>query len=268
MLNQACLADYAYIALVVSSKISPMKKLMNLKALPLFILVAVSFFTLNSCKDKDEEIVNFTLSDIDGNQYKVLKIGNQVWMTEDLRVTHYANGDEIERVKGTNAYEVVNDPHYYFVFDDDDQNSQIFGNLYTWGTVSDSRKIAPAGWHVPSHEEWIELQKHLGMSDQQVSLVCDDQNDLGGALKDASTSYWNSPNSGASNSSGLSLKGGGFRSYKNTGFVNYKKVGAYWSSTSFDSQEAWYRHLYNDRSSLCSRTGNKKYGFAIRCVKD
>jgi uncharacterized protein (TIGR02145 family) len=244
-----------------------MKTILKLKWTLTLLLAVLAFTTFNSCKDKDEPEV-FSVTDIDGNTYKAAKIGNQVWMTEDLRVTHYRNGDDIERLKGVSAYEVVNAPKYYFVYDDLDQNSELFGNLYTWDAIADSRQIAPAGWHIPSHAEWQEIQKSQGMSDQQISLVCDDQNDMGGKLKHTESSYWNSPNAGASNSSGLGLKGGGFRSPKSTGFVNFKKVGAYWSSTSFNSDDAWYRHLYNDKASLCSTHSSKKNGFALRCIKD
>lgn len=229
------------------------------------LLFSISLF-ISSCKDEDEpeEII---VTDVDGNSYKTVTIGDMVWMAEDLRVTHFRNGDPIERLTGNQSYQVVSSPKYYFIYDDVQLNSDLFGNLYTWYVVNDTRGIAPDGWHVPSHAEWNALQKHLGMSDADIALVCDDKNSIGGKMKSTSSIYWSSPNTGATDEVGLSLYGSGFRSHIKD-FKHLKAVGAYWSSTQKDNEEAWYRHLYSDQASLCSRSGVKKYGFSIRCVRD
>ena len=140
--------------------------------------------------------------DADGNNYSVVKIGEQWWMGENLRRTHYANGEEIP--DGTGAGDILGetDPKYWFVYDDDLGNLDIYGRLYTWYTVTDSRNVCPDGWHIPTDIEWTILTSSL-----------DGMIPAGGKLKEIGTSHWLSPNAGATNESGFSALPGGGRNY-------------------------------------------------------
>ena len=104
-----------------------------------------------------------TVTDIDGNLYYTVKIGEQWWMLENLRVTHYRNGDAIPNVTDDAEWEGLS-TGAYCDYDNDPANVATYGRLYNWYAVGDSRNIAPAGWHVPSDDEWQTLVDYLGGS--------------------------------------------------------------------------------------------------------
>jgi hypothetical protein len=101
------------------------------------------------------------VSDINENTYKVVKIGEQFWMAENLKSTQFANGDEIPNGTGVGDVSGETDPQYWFAYDDDLNNVSSYGRLYTWYTVTDSRNVCPDGWHVPTDNEWTELTTYL-----------------------------------------------------------------------------------------------------------
>jgi len=110
------------------------------------------------------------LTDIDGNKYKTVNIGGQTWMAENLRVTRYRNGDSIEynRLKdweeNTIQYYYVErkkDEGYWFYADNDKNTDSLFGKLYNWYAINDSRNIAPNGWHVPNATDYLRLMKYM-----------------------------------------------------------------------------------------------------------
>ena len=106
---------------------------------------------------------NSKVTDIDGNAYKTVKIGNQVWMAENLRTTHYRNGDPIlTTVPDTLDYRSEVEPKYLFVFNNDEKKAPIYGRLYTWFVATDSRNICPEGWHIPTIEEYKILDAVCG----------------------------------------------------------------------------------------------------------
>lgn len=197
-----------------------------------------------------------TVTDINGNTYQTVKIGDQWWMAENLKVTHYRNGDAIPNVTD-NATWAGLATGAYCEYNNDADNVSTYGRLYNWFAAVDSRNIAPAGWHVPSDAEWQTLVVFLG--GEAVA---------GGKMKEAGTSHWLSPNTGATNESGFSALPGGFRDYDGV----YMAVGitaVFWSSTERDSNSAWHRYLeYYDsvvgRSSGCT----KRNGNSVRCVRD
>jgi len=188
-----------------------------------------------------------TVTDIDGNEYQTVKIGDQWWMAENLKVTHYRNGDEID---GCWAY------------NDNESNVGTYGRLYSWYSATDSRGIAPEGWHVPSDGEWQTLVNYLSGSSV-----------AGGKMKETGTTHWNSPNTGATNESGFSALPGGYRDsygvYSNMGNFAY-----FWSSTEDTDASllAWFRFLRNDVSDVYRNSYFsyyvKGYGFSVRCVRD
>lgn len=206
-----------------------------------------------------------TVTDIDGNMYKIIKIGNQWWMAENLKVIHYSNGEAIPNV--TDNTEWINlSTAAYCNYDNNSGNAATYGRLYNWYAVNDSRNIAPAGWHVPTDEEWKELEKYLGMSQSDADNPGWRGTEEGGKMKEEGTTHWQSPNTGATNSSGFSALPSGYRRDGNYYYMSY---GAdFWSSTEHDSGYAWYRLLSYDRSDV-GRNGNyKQGGFSVRCIRD
>ena len=209
-----------------------------------------------------------TVTDIDGNVYQTVTIGTQVWMMENLKVTHYRNGDPIPHVTDDSAWPGLTSGAYCN-YDNNPANVATFGRLYNWHTVDDSRNIAPAGWHVPTDAEWKQMEMYLGMSQAQADALSWRGTDEGGKLKETGTTYWLSPNTGATNESGFSALPGGYR-FSDGPFYNMGNLAHFWSSSEDNSSSsvAWYRSLAYQRSTIHRIYGDKRYGFSVRCVKD
>jgi uncharacterized protein (TIGR02145 family) len=208
------------------------------------MLLVVNMFT--SCKND--------CIDIDGNVYKTVKIGNQIWMSENLHTTRYRNGDSIPNVTGNSDWKNLSSGAFCYF---DNTVNSIYGKLYNWYAVSDTRNIAPAGWHIPSDDEWSTLTNFLGGNDF-----------ASGKMKETGTMHWISPNSGATNESGFTALPAGFRHGCDGRFDALGTTGNFWSKTEFDSICAWdCRLLYNNASSHHANI-DKRYGFPVRCVKD
>ncbi len=201
-----------------------------------------------------EEYPAETITDIDGNTYRTVQIGEQCWMAENLKVTHYRNGDQIPEVTDSLAWIRLTGAHCSY--NNDTTYVATYGRLYNWYAVSDSRNLAPAGWHVPSDGEWQTLVDYLGGDAV-----------AGGKLKESGTSHWQSPNTGATNESGFTALPGGYRFY--TAHFNFLGSQAiFWSSTEIGPDYAWYRilgyfYLQVTRDDLLWRCG-----MSVRCVKD
>jgi uncharacterized protein (TIGR02145 family) len=207
-----------------------------------------------------------TVTDIDGNVYQTVTIGSRVWMAENLKVTHYRNGDPIPHVTNNSTWSGLS-TGAYCNYNNDTAQVAVYGRLYNWYAVDDSRNIAPAGWHMPSDDEWKQLEMYLGMSQAEADLVGWRGTDEGGKLKESGTMHWFSPNTGATNESGFSALPGGCRNF--SGSCNYMGVYAfYWSSTEYDSNYAWSRYLSYDNSAVYRLSFMMQDGFSVRCVKD
>jgi uncharacterized protein (TIGR02145 family) len=188
----------------------------------------------------------------ENKEIKSVKIGNQVWMAENLNVAHYRNGDPIPTGLSNAQWESTTQGAYA-IYNDDPANEKIYGKLYNWYAVIDSRALCPAGWHVPSDSEWSTLETYLGGSEV-----------AGGKLK--SISGWETPNWGASNSSGFNAFPGGFRSNGTYGAIGAN--GFWWSSSEDISNGAWSRLLGDDFSGVDRNDTGRRCGFSVRCVKD
>ncbi|GAG63281.1 unnamed protein product, partial [marine sediment metagenome] len=163
------------------------------------------------------------VTDYDGNSYKTTKIGNQIWMAENLNSTRYADGTPL--VSGTGAGDITGDytTKYYFWYDDDSITyADTYGALYTWAAVmngtsssdnnpSGVQGVCPDGWHLPSDTAWKELEMYLGMSQTDADNEGWRGTDEGGKLKETDTAHWDSPNTGATNSSGFTALPSGYR---------------------------------------------------------
>jgi len=207
-----------------------------------------------------------TVTDIDGNVYKTVKIGNQWWMAENLKVMHYRNNDPIDYVIDDTDWANLTTGAYCY-YDNNSSHSAVYGALYNWYAVEDSRNIAPAGWHVPTDDEWKQLEMVLGMSQTEADSNGIRGTDEGGKLKETGTSHWKSPNTGSTNESGFTALPGGYRNYYGS-FSTMGYYAVFWLTTDSNSFSAWHRKLSYNSVNIDRSSESKKCGFSIRCVKD
>jgi len=208
---------------------------------------------------------SFTVTDIDGNVYGAIKIGTQVWMAENLKVTHYLNGDPIPDIIENEAWGSLATGGYCY-YNNDPNNLATYGGLYNWYAAADGRNIAPMGWHVPTDAEWTALISFL--TDKNAVWT-----GIGGKLKETGTAHWQSPNAGATNETGFNALPGGWRAID---YMNVSFMGFWWSSTEeYDKSFAYFRDLTANSNTViggpfviyggrCA----KMYGLSVRCLKD
>jgi len=213
----------------------------------------VVFIVMNGCK-KDDKPAD-PVSDAEGNTYQTVKIGDQIWMAENLRSTSLNDGTVIPLAAGPGSWAELTTPAYCWYNNDEPSYKNIYGALYNGYTIS-SGKICPAGWHLPGKEEWINLRNFLGDS-----LIA------GGSMKESGTEHWLTPNKGADNSSGFTALPGGLRYFEGT-FAAITFSACFWSSTENSDGEQWYAGLYYTDPALTLNHRNKKHGFSVRCIKD
>ncbi len=206
-----------------------------------------------------------TVTDIDGNVYHTVKIGDQWWMVENLKVTRYRNGDPISHVTDNSTWG-SQAAGAWCNYNNDTNYVSTYGRLYNWYAVADTRNIAPEGWRVPTDEDWKQLETYLGMSQAQTDASSWRGTDEGGRLKDTTT-LWSSPNTGATNETGFTALSGGYR-FRGGGFYGISYGAGFWSATEESSGNAWTRYLGNDFSQVSRNSLDKYYGYSVRCVRD
>jgi uncharacterized protein (TIGR02145 family) len=198
------------------------------------------------------------VTDYDGNHYNTKMIGDQIWMTENLKTTHYSNGDSIGT---TYPFDLdisgESTPEYQWAYGGDEESMvPTYGRLYTWYTVNDERGVCPSGWHVPSDDEWTTLTDYLGGNEI-----------AGGKMKETGTVHWDAPNTDADNSSGFTGLPGGNRLITGS-YANLGVIGMWWTSTESNANNAWRRYLHYANSSVARQNLDKKNAFSIRCTRD
>ena len=198
--------------------------------------------------------------DINGNTYQVVKIGNQWWMAENLKVIHYCNGDAIPNVTDNTTWFNLSNGAYCNYANNPD-NVATYGRLYNWYTVNDSRGIAPEGWRVAGNADWNTVANNLG-----------GHSVAGGKMKttgtiEEETGLWHYPNTGATNESGFSALPGGYRladgNFYDLGYSTF-----FWSSSELNSSHAWYQVLFYLLEDVRRYDEFKQDGFSVRCVRD
>jgi uncharacterized protein (TIGR02145 family) len=189
--------------------------------------------------------------------YETVQIGTQKWMQRNLDVSTYRNGDSIKYIDNDQDWIDAGNKKEgaWCYYNNDPVNGAIYGKLYNWYAVNDSRGLAPSGYHVPSDEEWTVLTNYLGGE-----IVA------GGKLKEAGTTHWYSPNDGATNSNGFSALPGGFRFIY--GNRDLRDSGYWWSATEYGDTSAWLRSLYYHGTFIYRSYYYKVEGFSVRCIKD
>ena len=196
-----------------------------------------------------------TILDIDGNVYTSITIGTQTWLRENLQTTKYNNGDLIGTTTPANKeIGMENTPKYQWPCNGTESLTDIYGRLYSGYTVSDSRKLCPVGWHVPSDDEWTILTDYLGGI-----------NVAGGKLKENVT-RWLPPNTGATNESGFTALPGVYRS--GSLFYNFGQWGMFWTATENSSAYHFHRTLGSDAASVYRGYFDNYAGLSVRCLKN
>jgi uncharacterized protein (TIGR02145 family) len=207
-----------------------------------------------------------TVSDIDGNVYNVVSIGNQCWMKENLKTSRYKNGTLIPTgLNGTQCQTTTSGA--CADYNNDPANTAFYGKLYNWYAVADTQGLCPTGWHEPEDWEWNVLVKAIDPNADTTCNGCNQSSIVGGAMKDIGTTHWASPNTGATNSSGFTGLPGGYRANYGPydGIGNY---GYWWSATQYNSAQSQYRYLYYPNSNVGRDFDYKTIGFSVRCVRD
>lgn len=189
------------------------------------------------------------------NDYKTVKIGQQEWATSNLAITVFRNGDLIPQARTAEDWQKAgyeNAPAWcYYNFDS--VNGNIYGKLYNWYAVVDSRGIAPIGWHIPSDFDWNGLAKNLGEETQ-----------AGSKLK--AKVIWENNGQITNESNFSALPGGGCRS--DGSFYGLGSFGYWWSSSDDEMNLALFRFLSSSDNEFGEGNNGKGYGHSIRCIKD
>lgn len=209
-----------------------------------------------------------SVADFDGNSYRTIQIGTQVWMAENLKTTHYADGTVIPLVKVHEGWRLLTYNSKAYCWYNDNIAAKMYGAFYTWsaamnGADSSSSSpsgvlgVCPTGWHVPSKNEWEILINYLGGSEV-----------AGMKMKEIGTIHWNSDSNGVTNESGFTLLPGGWISnFGDAVSIGYMAAG--WSTTETDSpfQHCWAVKI-NSFNSIEVTGWEKNFGFSVRCIKD
>jgi uncharacterized protein (TIGR02145 family) len=214
------------------------------------------------------------MTDIDGNTYPTVLIDGQCWMAADLKVSKYPNGNPIPYIDNNPTWVALADNNTddaYSFYGDSNNDGTIdithpdYGALYTYAAaIADNwtednnanQGICPDGWHLPTDAEWTILTTFLGGTSV-----------AGGKMKETGTTHWNSPNTGATNSSGFAALPSGHRNSGTGVFFNVGITGYWWSSTE-SSSTAYYRYLNYNGANALRLNINKSLGFSVRCIRD
>ena len=215
------------------------------------LLFIGSIFIHTGCNKNDDGLV----TDIDGNIYHTIAIGNQVWMVENLSVTRYRNGDSISAVMDNWEWSDMS-VGAWCDMQNEASNAGKYGHLYNWYAVQDERGLCPQGWHIPGDAEWNILIDFLGGEEE-----------AGGKLKSTDTLLWKPPNTGASDLVGFSGLPGGAR-WQGGLFLYFGYYGLWWTATEENDEFAYYHNLVFDNPGCFRNHYTKSNGCSVRCIRD
>ena len=190
------------------------------------------------------------------NNIASVAIGTQVWMGKNLNVNHYRNGDKIPQVKDPAKWAKLTTGAWCW-YNNDPATGAVYGKLYNWYAIHDPRGLAPSGWHIPTDSEWYVVSSFLG----------ENAKNAGGKMKETGSAHWLDPNVNATNSTGFTALGGGYR--ENIGqfaYINF--LGYWWSSTESGTKLAVCRRLHSYGGFMDRMSYEKQKGFSVRCIKN
>lgn len=225
----------------------------------LFASMGIFLILLRSCQ---KESIEGSVTDIEGNVYQTVKIDRKWWMSENLKVTLYRNGDSIPNVNEAADW-IELETGAYCDYENTPVNSEIYGRLYNWHAVS-TRKLCPVGWHTPNISEWNSLTDYAG----HIANAA-------GKLKESGTAHWVAPNDGATNETGFTAIPGGYREW-DYGLATFRGIGTacyFWSSTEYISgfnpeTDANPLYMWVNEDNVSFIPMDKRNGYSVRCVKD
>lgn len=230
-------------------------------------LLVFGVLALVGCVDKTHEpriIETSTVTDVDGNVYKTVKIGNQWWMAENLAVTHFNDGTDLDFFALNDAdtlWASALNPSYTFFSD------SLLGNLYNFQVIENTKNIAPEGWHVPTDEDWKILEREIGMSMSESSALGWRGTDEANKLVMKYSQGWPSGTAlFGTDEYGFAAKAAGCRLFN--GQWNYQGNLAFWWTASTNGTEGWYRYIDANQTRIFRQHTYKGYGMSIRCVKN
>lgn len=214
-----------------------------------------------------------TLTDIDSNVYCIVEINSQIWMAENLKTSQYSNGDPIQYVQDEstepNVWGNLTSGAFSFYNDDLSQQSD-YGKLYNWFAVTDERNVCPDGWHVPTDEEFIDLEMSLGMSQTEADSTgfrgANEGSKLAGKANHWADGYLEYDNE--TGISGFNAIPAGYRTDSNGSYSNMDTTSYFWTSSGEDITGAWHRRLSYFSTKVFRLDNDKNKGFSVRCLKD
>ena len=224
-----------------------------------WIILILTIIFISSCDKEDISKMiqeDEPVIDIDENTYKTVKIGEQIWMAENLRVTRFNDGTEIPQLIDVDDWKNSNLMGYCW-YNNDKTYSDSYGAIYNGRTIK-SDKLCPTGWHIPTLEEWQTLIDYAG-GDSIAGL----------SLKEQGNEHWTTFNKNVNNKYGFTALPGGYRDIYGE-FKGINHLGIWWTSTNEDSTPLlWFisisRYFENvDKASF----GQVSDGYSVRCVKD
>jgi uncharacterized protein (TIGR02145 family) len=275
----------------------------------LFTIIAALFFLSSVCTAQDTlyifkggAVVNMraiadidsitfykpgsTVTDFDGNVYKTVKIGNQTWMAENLRSTHYADGTDIPLVTGESNWSALTVLSKACCWNNDDIiNKDTYGALYTWAAAmngaassthmpSGVQGVCPTGWQLPSDADWYAFENYLVLNGYNFDGTTEAPNRLGKAITTDTGWYYysdigsigNTDFPAKRNTSGFSALPGGKR-FSSGSFLTVGKHTYWWTATEYDENNAYNRYLMFTYVHLANDNSSKASGYSVRCVK-
>ena len=197
------------------------------------------------------------ITDIDGNEYRTVIIGEQEWMQENLRTTMFNDGNDIPHLTDSN-WGTTSLPAFSW-YNNSSKNNDIYGALYNWHSV-ETGKLCPSGWVVPSDDDWNVLIEYLGGKKK-----------AGSKLKIADKNYWNKIKPNETDEYEFSAFPGGYRYghyWSSAEFIDKGINGYWWTSTEYTDTHAWSRTIHSRNSRVYRSYFEKNDGFSIRCIKN
>lgn len=221
----------------------------------LFLIIAL-VYSVSCSSDStsaNEEIEYGSVVDVDNNNYKTVVIGNQEWMAENLKTSRFQDGTDILHEPNKEVFGRL-ETGAWIRYENNAGSVNSYGKLYNWFAVDDERGLCPSGWKVPNESDWNELEHYLGEN-------------AGGKLKEINGQYWESPNTGATNSTGFSARPGGF--LIGSSFYNEGHAGYWWSSTvtESDREQVHVRRLVYRESTISKEIFYITFAMSVRCIK-
>ena len=206
-----------------------------------------------------------TVTDIDGNVYHTITVGTQDWMLENLKTTRFNNGTPIPLITDSSIWCSSTTPAYCWYYNDSATYKNPYGALYNFYTVNQGN-LCPAGWHVPTNQDWHTLIVFLDPAAQD--CYCTESAIAGNPLKESGSAHWNIYNTGNNSTSFTALPGGTMNTYFKT-FIDLHGTAFYWSSTPNGIYStAWHRIFNSADSNVMEYLDDKAAGMSVRCLKD